>query len=334
MEPYAYRIIRFWILIVCQILSILFSVLVFVCLLKSGELNTQRLHNHAIIAILVTYFLLLVIELPITLAFAYRGYVLPSSPEFCSFWIGCNYGLFAIGSYLLAFASIERYFLIFHDHFVRSWRHLVHYPPMAVCILYPILFYSLMITVSPCQNTYNYERYLCGNACYQQQLIEGTIDWIFNGSLPIVVIALINVVLAVRVTCQKRSIRMTNQWRKIRLMYIQLLSVSMIYCCIWIPFMIISLIQIFVDPTFCRDVTRFLLNYTLYICPLVSPFLCLAGLPTVRQQVIAVLRIPQQGYHRNRNQVIPRTITTMRMNKTKTLTHQLVDGSVEVEDRL
>jgi hypothetical protein len=296
---------RFWILVVCQILSVLCYILVFFCLLKSRELNKQHLHNHAIVAILIVYFFLIVIELPITLSFAYRGYVWPQSFSFCSFWIGCNYSLFTIGSQLMAFASIERYFLIFHEHFIRSWRHFIHYPPIVVCIIGPIIFYTLMIGLAPCETIYNYETYLCGHACYQLEFIEGSTDWILNAGLPAVLIAIANAVLIIRVNYRKQLMQLTNQWRKNRLMYIQLLSISLIYCFIWIPFMIISLIQIFVNPSFCADVTLLLLNYTLYISPLVLPFLSLIGLPTVRRQVMVIIYFALHGNRRRQNQVRP-----------------------------
>ena len=315
MEPQLYRRIRFWILLALEIPSVLFSILIFGCLIKSREINSQRLHNHTFTAILIIYFCLLTIELPITLSFAYRGNVLPETSSFCSFWIGCNYALLAAGSDLMAFASIERYFLIFHERFIRSLRRLVHYPPIILFILYPVLFYTCMIAPSPCENVYAFEADLCGGACYSLQMVGGTIDWILNGSLPIVVIAIVNVILMIRVTHQKRSMQLTNRWRKIRLMYIQLLSVSVLYCCVWIPYMIVELIQIFVDPTFCREVSQFILNYTLYICPLALPFLCLTGLPTVRHQVMAILHFSLHGGHRNQNQVTPLTVTRMRMEK-------------------
>ena len=318
MEPYTYRMIRFWLLFLFQIPSVLTSCLIFIFVFKSGEILSHHLQNHAIVVILVVYFLLTVIELPITLTFAYRGYVQPQNDHFCSFWVACNYGLFAIGSYLMAFAAIERYFLIFHEHFVRSWRWLVHYIPILLCILYPIIFYTCMLTTTACMNTYDYEAYLCGNACYQFQLVQGTVDWVLNGVLPVVLITIANIVLILRVIYQRRSMRLTNTWRRIRLMLTQLLSISLIYCCVWIPFAIISLIRIYIDPDFGQDFALYVLNYTLYICPLISPFLSLIGMPAVRRKIFAFLHALICHNHRVQNQIVPTVISLRLLNKRET----------------
>ncbi len=68
-------------------------------------------------------------------------------------------------------------------------------------------------------------------------------------------------------------------------MYIQLVSISMLYFLVWIPFVIISLIRLFYEPLFLQDVTILLINYCLYICPLASPFISLIGLPSVRRRL-------------------------------------------------
>ena len=327
MEPYSYRMIRFWILLLCQIPSVIVFLLVFIYTFKSGDIATHRLHNHAIVAILVVYFFLIVIELPITLTFAYQGNIQPQSADFCSFWVACNYGLFAIGSHLMAFASIERYFLIFHEHFVRSWRWLIHYLPIFICILYPIIFYTCMLTIVPCENIYDYNAYICGNACYQLQMIEGTIDWVANGLLPIILITVANIVLIACVIYQKRSIQLANTWRKVRRMVIQLLSVSVIYSVVWIPFAIISLIRIYIYPSFCQDFSVYVLNYTLYLCPLISPFLSLVGMPNVRRKIFALIHFLICHRHRDQNRILPTAVALERFNNQQPIEHNH-DGSV------
>lgn len=105
MDPYIYRLIHFILLLICLIPSFIFFLLVFFFLFKSQEINSKRRHNHVI---LLCNFILITTELPITLVYSYQGYVQPQNDQFCSFWVAYNYGLF-----LMAFASIERYFLIF-----------------------------------------------------------------------------------------------------------------------------------------------------------------------------------------------------------------------------
>ena len=69
-------------------------------------------------------------------------------------------------------------------------------------------------------------------------------------SLQPVFIVLGNVILAIRFTQQKHSMQQENTWRKYRLMYVQLFSISALYFTIWIPFVTFSLIRLFYDPVF------------------------------------------------------------------------------------
>jgi len=67
-------------------------------------------------------------------------------------------------------------------------------------------------------------------------------------------------------------------------MYIQLVSISILYFIIWVPFVTLSIIRIFYDHLFLHDFMILFMNYFLYIFPLASPFICLIGLPAVRQR--------------------------------------------------
>ena len=187
----------------------------------------------------------------------------------------------------MAFASVERYFLIFHDRFVYRWRFFVHYLPILVCFCYPLGFYGVIVNVYPCDHVYLYDAYVCGGDCFQFETAAGTVDYLIHVVVPIGVIILGNLTLLVRVTLKKRTMKRANTWRKSRLMYIQLLSISILYSFIWIPFVIVSLIRLFHDPFFLQDFTLLILNYCLYICPLASPFIALIGLPRVRQYLRA-----------------------------------------------
>jgi hypothetical protein len=185
----------------------------------------------------------------------------------------------------MAFASIERYFLIFHERFVYKWRFIIHYSPIIICFIYTLMFYNLIINLYSCENVYDYESYVCGGACFQFQALPSTADYTMDVVSPTVLIVLANIILLLRVRYRKQAMKIANTWGKHRLMYIQLLSISTLYFIIWIPFVIISLIRLFYDPLFLQDVTMLVINYCLYICPLASPFLALVGLPTVRRRL-------------------------------------------------
>ncbi|CAF3154467.1 unnamed protein product [Rotaria sp. Silwood2] len=185
----------------------------------------------------------------------------------------------------MAFGSIERYFLIFHERHVYKWRYVIHYPPILICFIYPFILYSVLVNIYPCENVYDYDAYVCGGGCFQFQEIVGTLDYLFNLVTPIMLIVLANMILLLRFTYKKRAMKQANTWRKYHLMYVQLVSISMLYFIIWIPFIIVSLIRLFYDPLFLQDVTILVMTYCLYICPLASPFISLVGLPGVRRRL-------------------------------------------------
>ncbi|CAF1449869.1 unnamed protein product [Rotaria sordida] len=285
MDAYIYRLIRFILLISFLIPSFICFLLVFFYLVKNREINSKQLQHHVILVLLVCNFILITTELPISLLYSYQGYVKPESNQFCSFWVAYNYGLYVAGLFLMAFGSIERYFLIFHERYVIKWRFIIHYPIILICFIYPLTFYNVIVNTYPCENVYYYDAYVCGGACYQYEAIVGTIDYLINVVTPTMFIILANIILLLRFTYKKRAMKLANTWRKYRLMYIQLVSISMLYFIIWIPFVIISLIRLFYDYLFLQDVTMLIINYCLYICPLASPFISLVGLPGARQHL-------------------------------------------------
>ncbi|CAF2021972.1 unnamed protein product [Rotaria magnacalcarata] len=161
----------------------------------------------------------------------------------------------------------------------------MHYPPILLCFICPLTLYNLVVNIYPYENVYYYDSYVCGGACYQFETIAGNIDYFINIVIPTALITLANMILLLRVTHQKRAMKSANTWQKYRLVYVQLVSISILYFIIWIPFVIISLIRLFYDALFLQDMTMLIINYCLYICLLASPLICLLGLPTVRRNL-------------------------------------------------
>ena len=320
MDPYIYRLTRFILLLSGLIPAYICYLLVFVFLFKTQQITPKHLQHHFIFALLLINFIFINTELPITLIYSYQGYAPFQTVQFCSFWVAYNYGMYIVGLYLMAFGSIERYFLIFHERSVRRWRRVFHYPFIAFCIIYPLIFYPLIVNLYPCEDVFYYDAYVCGGDCYQFLPIVATIDYLTNVFSPAVVVILANAVLLSRVIMQKRAMKVANTWRRNRLMYIQLLSISILYFVVWIPYVIIAVIRLLHDPLFLSDVTiTLLLNDGLYICPLASPFISLVGLPAVRQ------RLKQSFYYiigfnqhaNNRIEPIPTMLTQNRRQLTK-----------------
>lgn len=66
----------------------------------------------------------------------------------------------------MAVASIERYWLVFHRAFFDKYILFFHYIPIALCIIYPIILYSSLVTRYTCTNAFDYSYWTCGGACY------------------------------------------------------------------------------------------------------------------------------------------------------------------------
>ena len=316
MDPDNYRWARFALFLIFLIPSIALFLVIFILLTKGKEIHRKHLHNHVILALLCCNFVLICTELPFTLIYSYLGYAPSQTNQFCSFWVAYNYGTSVTGTYLMAFASIERYFLIFHDRVIRRWSLALHYLPIIFCCVYPLTFYNVVIAVYPCEPTYVYDAYVCGGSCFQFEPLIGTVDYMIHAVAPTCLIVLGNVILAIRFTYQKHSMQQANTWRKYRLMYVQLFSISALYFVIWIPFVTFSVIRLFYDPFFLQDLMILVFNYCIYICPLASPFIALIGLPAVQNKLIGA---PRLLFSRNRvgttSQVLPATSGMMRPEK-------------------
>ena len=100
-----------------------------------------KVHNHIILAVVISSFLQVVCELPIVLAFFRNNIVLFQSDAFCTFWCYIDYVFNVVILMLICYGSIERYLLVFHNQFIKRHLTLLHYLPILFCIVYPFIFY-------------------------------------------------------------------------------------------------------------------------------------------------------------------------------------------------
>lgn len=201
-----------------------------------------------------------------------------ASDLFCSIWCYIDYMFNVIIILLITYASIQRYLLVFHNNLVPNHRILLHYFPIAFCLLYPALYYIGLIFFYPCVNVYDYTMITCQGPCYLFERLLGTLDLLINLALPVTICVLVNVTLLVRVLLQKHRMKQQNKWQKNRSLLIQLMSIVLVHNLIWIPIIICLLINLF-SPTpqqFFIDLSVNLFTYSIYIvimiCPLVSIF--------------------------------------------------------------
>ena len=161
--------------------------------------------------------LIILTELPFTLAFLHRGVV--AADHLCPVWILINYTLFILSISLTTWASIERYFFIYHEHFINRHRILLHYAPIGYLIVYTPLFYVGLVLFYPCQQAYNLYSYLCAGPCYLLQIVPCLIDWCINVIAVLLVTCVMNIVLIVCNAQQRHRMKRliinagnTQQW--------------------------------------------------------------------------------------------------------------------------
>ncbi|CAF1365789.1 unnamed protein product, partial [Didymodactylos carnosus] len=211
-------------------------------------------------------------ELPITLKFLHTGSVLLVSTEsqksadnFCLFWIAYNFTLNVTGLFLITYATIERYLLIFHKTIFSKKINLFlfHYLSILFSIIYPLLFYIGVVLIYPCENEFSYTSFVCGQPCYQFNVVPTLVECFLNLFTPVCITTIINLLIILRVLIQKRRMKQASTWNK---------NKKMDY-----------------------------LNYVTYLAALVCPFVCIMALSEVRKKLIIIYRttycyrmIPQQ----------------------------------------
>jgi len=141
------RPLRFWLLLIFVIPSITCSLFVLYHLLFDQTLR-RALNNHTIIVLLILALVFQLIDVPWYLDFIRRGIVWPQTPARCLVWWLVDLGFYNTASIILAWASIERHILVFHDQWVstRKKRFFVHYLPLIILLLYATIYYTVLIT--------------------------------------------------------------------------------------------------------------------------------------------------------------------------------------------
>ncbi|CAF3908627.1 unnamed protein product [Adineta steineri] len=233
--------IRFWLLLIPLIPSIIVSIFNLYHLLRSRTLRTA-LNNHVIILLLIcglfaelTTFVLLI--------HLYRTGTVPSATrEFCLAWCLVNlFGVISV-SLLMAWASIERHILIFHSRWFATKTKLLffHFLPLAICILWPVAFYLVFYLARPCDSPPDYTAPVCNlYLCLFLSPKIGLFDSIAHYIMPTFIVVLFSIALLIRVLYHKYRMRQRIEWRNYKKMAAQLLPISALYLLISFPPMIL-----------------------------------------------------------------------------------------------
>ncbi|UJR08865.1 hypothetical protein I4U23_013120 [Adineta vaga] len=291
-EPYIIRHLKFYLFTSIQVPSVCVSIYILYQCYRSDKIRS-RIHNHFLIVLLAIAFLELTTELPITLQFLYSGRVRPQSHGFCLFWIWYNCSLHSINLFVMAWTSIERHILIFHSHLLQTTRKKFqcHYFPLIFSLCYIPFFYFVCIFLYSCENSFDYTLLLCGSICYNNLMWLGTFDWITHILIPSLIIPIASIILLIRVLLQRKKMARTLNWKTIRKLTVQLLSISSLYSFFWVSYAIVVLIRLYFLPTFLTDLSLYYFIYSPYFVQLLMPFLCFICLSELWCRQIRVVPI-------------------------------------------
>ena len=181
--------------------SLLCSLYIMMCVIYEPRLRFRV--NHAMIAIVVISFLELACDLiPISLSYLYTGHV--RNVSLCLYWVTGTYTLQGIASWLTAWASIDRYLLIFF-HRLRN-TFLRHDFPLLSIHLFVAGWYIVITLTHPCSdNGFDGTAFLCGGPCFNSDIRTATADWILIVLLPALVVVVSNLFLLGSVLLKKVS---------------------------------------------------------------------------------------------------------------------------------
>ncbi|CAF1165629.1 unnamed protein product [Adineta ricciae] len=178
----------------------------------------------------------------------------------------------------MAFASIERHWLIFYPKFIDNPRRkfLFHYCPLAFCFFYPFMFYVSAIFIHQCQPYYDYNVLTCLWPCYFLNRIWASVDQYFNTYAPLLSIPIFCSALYLRVFLQKRTMKQQAfKWCRDKKMILQLWAISSLYLAVWMPMQICIFINVYWDPLFLLQAQIDYMYLLPYFLHLIYPFFLL-----------------------------------------------------------
>ena len=291
---------KFILFLVFAIPSVLLSIIIFIYFITNRR-ESSKPKNHVWIALLIVSFLQILINSPMSMSFYYLGRVWPATDGYCAAWSWFQYTITINSMMLMAWASIERHFFIFHPTFMvgAAWKKWIyHILPITLCIMFPPFWYIALVIISPnCTNVWYFDYALCGLACYStaDNGIYAIIDVSMTAIAPLSLIILANIALIVRVIYGKISRRQAVQWFRHRKMVLQLWCISALYAGPSIP-AAIGLLDILGIPSFLSGQLPIII-FIIDFAPHILPFVYLGVFPGIWKSIRIFFR------KRRRNEV-------------------------------
>ncbi|CAF1115752.1 unnamed protein product [Adineta steineri] len=282
--PFFWPKFEFSLILFGVIISIPCYLFVFYHLLTERN-RRKSVHNHAMIILLFYNFLIVTVDLTMTLDFNRLGYVQLFTPAICNIWQFIDHGIWYGAVSVMFWTSFERHILIFHPNLVATTRKrlFVHYIPLAFFSLYtPILFFYLIFLHS-CGQTYVSTKIRCGSIC----LYIDAPNWLQQYD------SYIDYVLPTKTT-NATSRDMASLSKNDSSTCIGIYNICDL------PAIIVFIIQSSGYPTFASNIwSPFLTRLTL-IPSIIVPFAVLLALPELKRKLLALCI-----WKRNQRVIVP-----------------------------
>ncbi|CAF0878192.1 unnamed protein product [Adineta steineri] len=285
---------KFMLLLIFQIPAILVSIIIFIYFALDSTVRSKP-KNHIWLILLILNFLSLVSDLPMSMSYYSQGKIWVINDGYCVWWNWYESSLNTLGLCLMAWASIERHFFIFHSQTIMRirWKMwMAHYIPIFLCFAW-ILIWNFVFIVTPpiCVNTWYFDQPMCGAPCYYtaDNGIYIMIEFIVNIVCPLGVITFANIFLIIRVIYQKIVHHQVVNWRRHRKMTFQLWLISSVYLAFWLPNTLAAIIRLTIMPTFFIDQYDTLI-FIIYFIPLLLPIVCLNTYPDLLRKINKTIR--------------------------------------------
>ncbi|UJR31095.1 hypothetical protein I4U23_018603 [Adineta vaga] len=279
--------VKFWLLLIPTIPSILCSILILIYFYHQRKRISS--HQHLTLVLTLFSFLQLVTDFPFVLVYYHYEEVVPASNQFCLWWNWWDYSLSGLLVFIMAWGSIDRHLLVFHNSIMSTLRKRIiyHILPLLICCTYPLIFYFSVIILNSCENEWDYTTLFCFQPCYLTvQPMLALFDFLINIVLPIIVIILANIVLILRVCWQKRN-RQGDAARQ-RKLALQLLAVASLYIIFWFPLTINGILYTFSGSSELGDLQSTYLLYLPCMVPVLLPFFSVPFLLNFKQVVFNI----------------------------------------------
>ena len=267
---------------------------------------SRALNNHVLILLLFISVICQVTIYPWMLYFYHTPTPWPRSLVFCMIWGFIDWGLYVTQIILVAWTSIERHILIFHDKWILTKRNrfLIHYLPLSLLLSYCLIFYMVAYFFPPCENHVDPYKIACVDVCLYGYYAFNMWETIVHQILPNLIIVFFSITLLLRVLWQKHRIHQPIQWRKHRKMTIQLFSITLIYLIFSFPNTLLVLMYLCGVSYDTDEGFKKCAEFFSYFTILFFPFVCLFSLPELRTRIRHILQ------RRQRRRVDPMFFTT------------------------